>query len=222
MAALLIDVSSLLAAAVAGTPADLPPGLDASELLTALTAAALRESASDLEVLAGRPLRDDAQFGDRPRPVPVTHLGAWLYSASRRVAYAVHTPDWTAPAHDPPRWAGPAGWAALLREHLHGDFHAGHGWTPVNAVAMPVRRPFDEPGLRIRPLLALWSPVSQHGDDWFSETMTASVREGRPHVVAVQVFSAAAYLRRLAADGQHRFELTAADRRPEPVGPLSW
>jgi hypothetical protein len=82
---------------------------------------------------------------------------------------------------------------------------------------MPVRRPFDESGLRVVPLLSLWPPVSQHADDWFSETMTASVFDGRPQVVAVRVFSAAVYLRRLAQSGQRWFELTAADRRPTLV-----
>lgn len=222
METLRIDVARLSAAAAGGGPLGLPARLDACDLLTALTAAAVRESAADLELLQSIPIRDDTHFGDRPRPAGVTQLGAWLYSASTRTAYAVHTPQWSTPTTAPERWTGPEGWAALLREHLHGDFHAGPGWTPVNAVAMPVRRPFDEPGLRIRPLLSLWAPVSQHADAWFSETMTASVHQGRPHVVAVQVFSAAAYLRRLTTDGRQWFRLTAADRRPSLVSPAGW
>jgi hypothetical protein len=222
-----IDLVRLTAAASAGAEdlaAGLPAGLTATDLLTALAAAALRETASDLELLHSVPARDDAQFGDRPRPA-ATHLEAWLYSAAHRVAYAVHTPSWSPPDPDPDRWTGAAGWSALLREHLHGDFHAGRGWTAVNAVAMPVHRPFDEPGLRIRPLLALWPPVSQTGDDWFSETMTATVRDGGPHVTAVRVFSAAAYLRRLTAAGRRVFELTGPDRRdrrPALTGPYGW
>jgi hypothetical protein len=215
--ALRIELRPLTVTAAAGCPPELPTGLSATELLTALTAAAIRESAEDLELLHSVPLRDDDQFGDRPRPDGVDRLSAWLYSASNRVAYAVHTPDWTSPAAGPAQWSGPAGWRALLHEHLHGDFHAGHGWTPVNAVAMPVRRPFDELGLRVRPLLALWPPVSQQADDHLSETMVAGVHEGRPQVVAVQVFSAAAYLRHLTRAGQRWFEFTAADRRPDLI-----
>jgi hypothetical protein len=212
MESLRVDLHRLAAFANDGGRA----GTTASELLIGLTAAALRETATDLELLQSVPVRDDAAFGDRPKPTSVTQLDAWLYSASRRVAYAVHAPDWAGAG------TGSGGWQALLQQHLHGDFHSGHGWTPVNAVAMPVRRPFDEPGLRIRPLLSLWAPVSQHGTDWFSETMTASVHDGRPHVVAVQVFSAAAYLRRLLADGQHWFELSDLDRRPALVSPARW
>jgi hypothetical protein len=180
---------------------------NSTERLIALTAYALRETIGDLERLQSVPIRDDAQFGDRPKPA-VTRLEAWLYSSTQRIAFAVHTPDW---ASDSP--AAVDGWQALLREHLHGDFHAGHGWTPVNAVAMPVRKPFDEPGLRVVPLLSLWAPVSQQADAYFSETMTASVREGRPHVVGVRVFSAAVYLRE-AATGARALNLTLPDRRP--------
>lgn len=228
-----IDLEQLSASASAGGRIDLPIGLTATELLIGLTAAAVRETASDLELLLSVPARDDAQFGDGPRPTEVTELSAWLYSASNRVAYAVHTSNWTPPStapdptsdpvptSDPDQSTEQAAWSALLREHLHGDFHAGRGWTPVNAVAMPVRKPFDESGLRIVPLLALWPSVSQHANDWFSETMTATVFESRPQVVAVRVFSAAAYLRRLTASGQRWFELTAADRRPTLVGQLT-
>ena len=219
MESLRIDLDPLSTAAAAGRPIEPPAGLGATELLIALTTAAVRETAGagDLELLQSIPARDATQFGDRPRPTEVTRLGAWLYSASQRIAYAVHTPNWTAPTADPQEWTGRAGWEALLREHLHGDFHAGHGWTEVNAVAMPVRRPFDEPGLRVAPLLALWSPVSQQGNQWFSETMTAAVLAGRPHVVAVRVFSAAAYLRRLTSAGDRWFDVTAADRRSSLV-----
>jgi hypothetical protein len=232
--ALRIDLETLSAIVSAGDRpnlndlADRTTGLSATELLTALTAVAIRESAGDLELLHSVPIRDDAQFGDRPSPVPVTHLGAWLYSAANRVAYAVHTPDWEPPPIDrqasdrqpidPTHQNGRTGWSALLREHLHGDFQAGRGWTPVNVVAMPVRRPFDEVGLRVMPLLSLWPPVSQHGDNCFSETMTATVRDGRPYVVAVRVFSAAIYLRQALEAGRRWVDLTAADRRPTLVG----
>jgi len=219
-----IDLEKLSATLSAGSRtnlndlAELMAGLSPTDLLTALTAVAIRETAGDLELLHSVPIRDDAQFGDRPSSVPVARLGAWLYSAANRVAYAVHTPDWEPPALDLEHQSGRAGWSALLREHLHGDFQAGRGWTPVNVVAMPVRKPFDELGLRVVPLLSLWPPVSQHGDSCFSETMTATVRDGRPYVVAVRVFSAAIYLRRALEAGQRWVELTAADRRPTLVG----
>lgn len=232
METLRIDLKPLLADAAAGRPIAAPPGLSDTDLLIAVTMAAVRETAGDLELLQSIPARDDDQFGDRPRPAGVTHLGAWFYSASHRIAYAVHTPTWAGPTADPEHWSGADGWTALLRDHLHGDFHAGRGWSPVNAVAMPVRRPFDEPGLRVVPLLAVWAPVTgptsqrpaggQPGDDWFAETMTASVQAGRPHVVAVRVFSAAAYLRRLTATGNRRFDVTAVDRRPALVSPSPW
>jgi hypothetical protein len=177
-----------------------PSRLSRAELLIALTGAALRETTADIELLQSRPTRDDAQFGDRPRPLNVTSLDAWLYSPSKRVAYAVHTPDWTpatpASTSTPSSADALAGWTAILREHLHGDFHDLQGWTDVNAVAMPVRLPFDEPGLKIRPLLALGWPVSQDGTHWFSEAMTATLRNACPYVVPVLVFSAALYLAR--------------------------
>jgi hypothetical protein len=43
------------------------------------------------------------------------------------------------------------------------------------------------------------------------------VLAGRPHVVAVRVFSAAAYLRRLTSTGDRWFDVTAADRRSSLV-----
>jgi hypothetical protein len=48
------------------------------------------------------------------------------------------------------------------------------------------------------------------------------VHDGRPHVVAVQVFSAAAYLQHLIADGHRWFELSDADRRPALLSPAQW
>jgi hypothetical protein len=77
---------------------------------------------------------------------------------------------------------------------MHEHFHSATGWTTVGAVAMPLRVPFDEPGLKIRPLLAVWAPASS-GEHYLSETMTASVRHGGPNVTGIQVFSAALYVR---------------------------
>ena len=66
---------------------------------------------------------------------------------------------------------------------------------------MPLRAPFDEPGLKILPLLALWAPVAS-GEHYLSETMRASVRHGEPCVTAVQVFSASMYVQALKAAGR--------------------
>ena len=63
------------------------------------------------------------------------------------------------------------------------------------ASMMPVMPPFDEAGLRVRPVLALEADVSPDGAGWLSEVMVATVRDGRAHVVPVLVFSAAAYRR---------------------------
>jgi len=177
-------------------PQDLVPGLTAPELLTSLVISALEPSTGDLELLEGVPRRDDLQFGGRPMP-SLEHLTAWLYAPGRKVAYALHTPGWHAPAPRPRQ-----NWDALLGEH----FHSGQGWTALSAVAMPVRVPFDEAGLRIAPLLALWAPASP-GDQWLSETMTTSFRHGAPHVVRVQVFSAAVFAAGLQAGGQDTLDV---------------
>jgi hypothetical protein len=191
--------------------AHLPADLSAAELLVSLVAAALEPAAGELEQLDNLPTRDDGQFDGRPMP-EVERLAAWLYAPTQRIAHAVHTPSWRAPvpfspADQPSLTLGrraPArqNWDALLRDH----FHSGQGWTPVSAVAMPLRLPFDEPGLKIAPLLALWSPVSAD-EQWLSETMTTSVRHGAPHVVRVQVFSAAMYVRSLHEAGHETVEV---------------
>ena len=69
-----IDLEPLSTAATAGRPIEPPAGLGATELLIALTTAAVRETAGagDLELLQSIPARDDTQFGDRPRPTEVT------------------------------------------------------------------------------------------------------------------------------------------------------
>lgn len=143
---------------------------------------ALAATDPDLERLSRPPMRDDAHVGDRPRP-PLDRLDAWLYSPARRVAEAVLVTDWTATPGASPR----AAWHELLATHLH----AGPGWTPVNAVAMPVHPPFDEPGLRLRPLLVVPGAVASAPGQYLSETMVGTVRFGASHVVPVRVFSAA-------------------------------
>jgi hypothetical protein len=163
-----------------GALPDLPAGVDRLDVLLALATAALSATAGEIELLESRPRRDDLQFGSRPRPA-AEHLAAWLYAPAHRIAYAVHAPDWT----PPPGGTARDGWVALLADHLH----ATQRWTDVNVVAMPVHVPFDEPGLRVVPLLALWTDVSPDGQAWLGGTMASSLRRGSPHVVPVQCFS---------------------------------
>jgi hypothetical protein len=194
----------------------LAPGLTASDLLVSLVAAALEPAAGELELLDNLPQRDDAQFAGRPTP-QTEQLSAWLYAPQQRIAHAVHTPPWRAPSPCPPadqpsqalgrRSTARQNWDALLREH----FHSGQGWTPISAVAMPLRVPFDEPGLKVAPLLALW-PAASADEQWLSETMTTSIRHGAPHVARVQVFSAAMYLRRLQAAGHETIDVLPQQR----------
>ncbi len=192
-----------------GTAPDLEFEPAPRDLLTGLAASALQPQLGEIEWLDSVPSRDDSQFGDRPFP-PVRQLHAWLYAPDRRIACAVHTPDWQPPAtnggagrHELAR----ANWDALLHEHFHAHFRSGNGWTGVGAVAMPLRVPFDEPGLKIQPLLVLRTPVSS-GQHYLSETMTASVRHGAPHVTRVQVFSAALYVQARLAAGHSTVDLT--------------
>jgi hypothetical protein len=191
-------------------PQDLVPGLSCAELLSSLVMTALEPAAHEIEMLESVPRRDDLQFDGRPMPSQRV-LTAWLYAPGQKVAYALHTPGWQAPAPYSPAPPSPAAglrphsrqnWDALLREH----FHSGQGWTAVSAVAMPVRVPFDEPGLKIAPLLALWAPVSP-GEQWLGETMTTSVRHGLPHVVRVQIFSAALFVASIQAAGQDTLDV---------------
>lgn len=188
---------SALEAWLSGAPG--APDVAPQDLLTGLVINALQPVLGEIERLDNVPVRDDLQFGARPKP-EVRQLHAWLYAPERRIACAVHTPAW-----EPPTMGQQANarrnWDALLDEHFHAHFRSGTGWTTVGAVAMPLRVPFDEPGLKIRPLLALWAPVSS-GEHYMSETMTASVRQGAPHVTGVQVFSASLYVQALLAAGR--------------------
>ncbi len=155
---------------------------------------ALRARHPDLERLERRPRRDDLAFGDLPVPAVQPLLDAWLYAPAARTAYPVLLGD----DGRLPRGGPVEVWRALLSEHLHA-LSAGRHWTALSVVAMPLLPPFDEPGLRVRPLLALQGEVSADGGSWLSEVMVATVRNGRPHVLPVLVFSAGAYRRNLVA-----------------------
>ena len=157
---------------------------------------ALLERYPDLERLERRPRRDDDAFGARGVPGSLTarELDAWLYAPSVRVAFPVLLGD------DAPLGPGTAQerWLRLMVEHLH--LHgpgAGTEWTGLSTVAMPLLPPFDEAGLRVRPVLALSGDVSPDDASWLSEVMVATVRNGQAHVVPVQVFSAEAFHRAL-------------------------
>ena len=204
-----------------GLPPDLAPvqepRMTPEGLLTGLLVSALEPVLGEIERLGSAPVRDDLQFDGRPRPAQ-RQLYAWLYAPDRRIACAVHTPRWEPPQGKPPQGEPPRvradrpearrNWDALLHEHFHAHFHSGPGWTTVGSVAMPLRVPFDEPGLKISPVLALWAPVSA-GEHYLSETMTASIRNGLPKVVAVQVFSAELYVRALLASGRSTVDVAA-------------
>lgn len=152
--------------------------------------AALLERYPDLERLERRPRRDDGAFGARGVPGGLPEeLDAWLYAPSARVAFAVLLGD----AAQLGECATPQrAWQRLMAEHLHAA-GAGREWTGLSSVAMPVLPPFDEPGLRVTPVLALEPQVSPAGAGWLSDVMVATVRAGHPHVVPMLVFSAAAF-----------------------------
>ncbi len=181
-----------------GCPDPARLNMPAQDLITGLVISALEPSLGEIEWLDGVPVRDDLQFKDQVLPGQA-RLHAWLYAPGGRVAMAVHAPNWTAPQTMASQRQARQNWDALLREHLHAS--SGQGWSELGAVAMPVRPPFDEPGLKLWPLLALWAPVSC-GETYLSETKTASVRHGGPAVIGVRVFSAALYIRALLDEGR--------------------
>ena len=149
---------------------------------------ALRGRHPDLELLSRPPLRDDLAFGDLPVPQQRRSLDLWLYTARDRVAYAVL-------AVGPGELPRNTRWSELLTEHLHGT--GARRWTALSIVAMPLLPPFDEPGLQVRPLLAIDQGVQMDGGSRLGETFVASVRDGRPAVVGVSVFCAAHHAGRL-------------------------
>lgn len=187
----------------------------------------------EVELLDGRPIRDDSAFGvNCPKPT-VRDLDFWL-RLDRVDLCAVEAKQWTASSCDgasvpdePDELAEFARreWAAVKAAHIDvGD------WTHANKIFLPLRPPKGFDGTEAatanaRRILVVWRPISHDGREFVSTVEAHSVRNDQLVAVTAEVFSASLYLRSLLASGQTSLPtqlgltdtiLTAVDELFEP------
>lgn len=189
--------------------------LGESLLLSALSRYLTVNRGHQVQVLGGRPHRDNSELAGRggaPRD-----LDAWLLLDGEHLA-AVECKHWTSSSVNYSTVPGTsealadhakAEWQWLVSEHF-----APLLWTDVNKVALPLQPPRMLPSsstAEARRILAVWTPVSEDGHSCLSRAATTTVRQGKLVSIEVEVFSASIYLRGLLATGMTHLSAESED-----------
>jgi hypothetical protein len=170
----------------------------------------------EVEVLGGRPERDNAAWGDDRSYVPRQKvLDAWLVLGDGQLV-AVECKHWTSSStHEsrsvPEDSEARAAYAMeTWTRWVTSAFGPQAGWTDDNKVALPLKPPEGMPSrdmADVRRILAVWTPTSENGRSCMSRPLvTKTVRGGELADTKVEVFSASMYLRGLLADGMKHLE----------------
>ncbi|MGP3777025.1 hypothetical protein ACTWJ8_39955 (plasmid) [Streptomyces sp. SDT5-1] len=180
--------------------------LTGEELLLDCLIPALAD-AGPLELLPGRPRRDDAAFTAACERRPTFRdLDAWLALGDQRLV-AVECKQLTAASfkgETVPEDADALADFARRQWRWLSDPGGWDKWDSYTKVALPLLPPAGRTPADVqqaRRILAVWRPVSQDGISAFSTLNTTTLQDGRWVDVAVEVFSASLYLRGLLAAG---------------------
>jgi hypothetical protein len=191
-------------------------------LLTVLAHYLTTVEEREIEVLDGKPHRDNAAWGDDRSLIPrVRDLDGWLVLDGGQLV-AVECKQYTSSSTDyasvPEDGDALAAHARHEWEWLARAFGPEAGWDDLTKVALPLKPPDGMPSrdmTDVRRILAVWTPVSDDGRSCVSHVATTTIRGGELADVKVDVFSASLYLRALLAGGMTHLE--AADEDLEKV-----
>jgi hypothetical protein len=172
----------------------------------------------EIEVLDGKPHRDDAEFQDGREEVP-RDLDAWLLLDEEQLA-AVECKQWTSSSTYYGRGSVPATADAraahakrMWKMLVSGEFEPWK-WTDVNKIALPLKPPdavASRDTVGVRRILAVWAPVSEDGCSCMSSLPTMTLSAGQWVDIEAEVFSASLYLRDMLASGMTHLDAEDGD-----------